>query len=95
MAESVIQPQKPDSIHTFFFRFTGGHASHHQRHDYILKNIIGGYQLIILEDKPDLFISYVIEFALFHFMNRIAVQEIFAGIRDIHTADDIHQRCFP
>ena len=91
--ESLIA-QKPDSIHAFFLSVFGAHASYHQRHNNILEYVIGGNQLIILEYEADFLIPHIIQFLFRHFMNGIAIQEIFPGVRNIHTAYYIHQRGF-
>ena len=95
MCEPVRNSQKFDDRHTRLCGLPAGHPAHHQGHDNVLQDIIGGNQLVILKNEVDLPVPYFIEPILGHLVDRLPIQIIVPAIRHIHTADDVHQRRFP
>ena len=69
-------------------------AADQQGQDGIEQHIVFGDELILLENETDLLIADLGQLGVVGFVNSMAVQKIFAAIRRIHTADNIHQGGF-
>jgi len=71
-----------------------GHPPHQQRCDDVLHHVVGWDEVIVLEHKTDVPVAQPGQLTFIHPVNGFAMKVIFALVRHIDAADDVHKGRF-
>ncbi|MPN17680.1 hypothetical protein SDC9_165035 [bioreactor metagenome] len=91
MAAAVAQTNTIQRTLRLFFPLAEMEALIDQRELHVGKCAHAREQVEVLEDETDLLVSDFRQFFFGILLNRLSIEDIFAAIRHIKTADDVHQ----